>query len=176
MMIDPVIAQIIAYGLFALLLISGIEKFKNQQAFSQVLRGYRLLPIGLISSASLVLPLIEIVLALSVIWVHVKLAALVISALLTVYAAAILINIHRGNLSLDCGCQLSKTRQTITIALVYRNIALASAALILFLPTTDRTLGVYDYVAVAFGSFACILFYMTLNELIANTTSFREIL
>lgn len=174
-MIDPVFSHIISGCFFALLVSSGVEKLRYRQMFSHSLLGYRLLPVGLVPVASIVIPLIEITLALAVIWLEVKLAALLIALLMTLYAAAIFINIKRGNLALDCGCQLGEASQSISLALVYRNLILAASALLLFLPNVDRSLSGYDFTAMTFGFLMCTLFYITVNTLIANATTYREI-
>ncbi len=175
-MMDTVLTHIISIGLFVLLVAAGIDKIKHRQEFVQTLGGYRLLPAGLVPVASVAIPMTEIVLAQVLVWLQAKLVVVAVAALLALYAGAIFINIRRGNLSLDCGCQFGEARQSISMALVYRNLVLAGATLLLLLPTMDRQFGVYDYGAMVFGLLVCTLFYVTVNRLIANATTYREIL
>jgi len=162
-------------GLFVLFVSAGVDKLKNRPAFSQVLTGYQILPAILGPFAAVVIPLAEIILSVAVLRYQSAFASMAIAGLLAVYGFAIFINIRRGNLSLDCGCQFGEARQSISMALVYRNIILVGATLLLLLPAVDRPLGVYDYGAIVFGVLVSALFYITLNKLIANATTYREV-
>jgi len=174
-MLDSVFIHIVSLGLFLLFVSAGFDKFKHRQAFSQVLAGYQILPVSLIPSAVVVIPLAEITLASAVLRSQSTLAVTAIAGLLAVYGVAIFINIRRGNLSLDCGCQFGEVRQSISMALVYRNFFLVGATLLLLLPAVDRLLGAYDYGAIIFGVSMSALFYIIMNKLIANATTYREV-
>lgn len=174
--IDPVFAQILELSLFALLTSSGIEKLKNRNLFSQALIGYQLLSVALIPVFSIIIPLLEISLAVSLLVTDFRPTVFFIAALLAVYASAIYINIRRGNLSLECGCRLGEAHQTISMALVYRNLVLGSGSLMLLLPKGERLIENIDYAAIVFGFLASVLLYVTANLLIASATTYREML
>lgn len=174
-MLDPVFVRILCLGLFVLFISAGFDKLTNRQAFSEVLVGYQILPAGLVRLATVVIPLVEIALAVALLWYQAALVVVAIAGLLAVYGVAILINIRRGNLSLDCGCQFGEARQSISMGLVYRNLGLVCASLLLLLPTVDRLLVSLDYGAIMFGVLLSVLFYITLNKLIANATTYSEV-
>jgi uncharacterized membrane protein YphA (DoxX/SURF4 family) len=173
---DPVFTLIIAFGLSLLFFAAGLQKLLLREAFRQVLAGYRLLPDAVLNLASRVIPITEIALAAGLVYPETRsIAALVSALMLSLYGLSIWINLKRGNLSLDCGCQLGQSGQTISPALVYRNAVLACIALLLFAPQSIREVSIYDYGVVGFGIVMTCLLYAILNTQIANATSFREI-
>jgi hypothetical protein len=174
-MLDPVVTHIISLGLSVLFAASGIEKLAHRQVFVEALVGYQLLPQWLVSVASFAIPMVEVMCALSLTWSDSMLFVIAAAGLLALYGAAIFINIRRGNLSLDCGCQFGETRQSISMALVYRNLFLVLVASLLCLPSGNRLLEVFDYGAIAFWLLVSTLFYITVNRLIANATAYREV-
>jgi hypothetical protein len=173
---DPVFTQITAIALSLLFAAAGLQKLFLKESFRQVLAGYQLLPNRILNLASLVIPITEIALAACLIFPQTRTTgALAAALLLSVYGFSIWVNLKRGNLSLDCGCQLGQSAQTISQALVYRNVMLASVALILLIPQSIREITLYDYGAVAFGLVITCLLYAILNTQIANANFIREI-
>ena len=175
-MIDPVFTNIISLSLSVLLVTAAADKLKNYREFHEVLSAYQLLPEVAVRPCAWLVPALELVLALGLVLSSANYLGAGVAALLAMYAAAILINVQRGNLKLDCGCHFGKTRQSISMSLVYRNLVIAAVALLLLLPTGGRALGAFDYVAVTFGVLASALLYVTTNTLIANSTTYREVL
>lgn len=173
---DPVFTHIIALGLGLLFLAAGLQKLRARESFQQVLLGYQLLPVAVLSLASRVIPVVELALAAGLVYADTRAVAAIASAmLLYLYALSIWINLKRGNIGLDCGCQLGESKQTISYPLIYRNALLACIALLLLLPETTREVALYDYGAMGFGIVMACLLYAVANTQIANTSSFREI-
>jgi len=173
---DPVFTHIVAFGLSLLFLAAGLQKMRSRDSFHQVLSGYQLLPAAALSGASRVVPLVELALAAGLVYTDTRaIAAIGAASLLCLYAASIWINLKRGNIGLDCGCQLGESRQTISYALVYRNALLAGVALLLIAPQSSREVALYDYGATGFGIAIACLLYAIANTQIANASSFREI-
>lgn len=170
---DPVITHILTIAFGLLFLSAGIQKLRNLAQFREILIGYRLLPSRLVRSAGIAVPLLEVALGFGMLFSSLAMAAGAV--LLLVYAVAISINLKRGNVSLDCGCQLGQAEQSISTALVYRNIILAVVSLVTTLPEMNRQLSAYDFGAIAFGLAMCALVYTSCNMLIANDTRFKEI-
>lgn len=170
---DPVITHILTIAFGLLFLSAGIQKLRNLGPFREVLIGYRLIPLRLVRSAGIAVPLLEIFLGFGMLIS--PLAMVAGAVLLLTYAGAIGINLKRGNVSLDCGCQLGQAEQTISTALVHRNIILAVVSLVATLPEIHRPLSAYDFGAIAFGLVMCGLVYTSCNMLIANDTRFKEI-
>lgn len=175
-MIDPVFINIVSISLCLLLVTSALDKLRHPEEFLQVLTAYGVLPGFALRTSSRLIPLLEMLLGIGLHLPAAKLSAVGVAALLSLYGAAMFANIRRGNLSLDCGCQFGSSRQSISIALVYRNLALAGTALLLLLPDAQRHLGAFDYAVVTIGGMAAVLLYVTTNTLISNATNYREVL
>ena len=173
---DPVFSNVIAIGLSVLFASAALHKYQDTERFSQILQGYRVIPATMLPIGSVVIPTIEIFLAVGLLVPQAQfLAALFASATLAVYSGAIWLNVYRGNLTLDCGCQFGTQGTKVSVALVLRNAMLSVAALALILPTTDRALNGLDYGTILFGLVISCLFYLTLNTLIANHSTYQEL-
>lgn len=173
---DPIIHFIIAVGLSLLFTSAAMHKARGLSEFRRVLQGYRLMPPRLIALVSFGVPLVEFVVAIGLIVPGTREMNGVLAAiLLASYGIAIWINLARGNLGLDCGCQFGASKQTISPALVIRNAGLALVALLVILPTAPRELQLYDYSIIVFGLISVSLIYAILNTQIANATRYQEI-
>jgi len=83
---------------------AGTEKISNPSDFSQSIANYKLLPILLVNFFAIILPWIELVSGLLLLFgVAVKENSAIISFLLIVFTIAIVISLFRG-LNIDCGC------------------------------------------------------------------------
>lgn len=127
---DPLIE--IALRLFLALLFAGaaLSKLKSAEEFVGVVRNFRLLPEALADVVARVLPFAELALALGLMWnVTSPYALLAAAALLLVFAFAIGINLARGRTQIDCGCFRTGARQSLSWALVMRNLVLGGLAI-----------------------------------------------
>lgn len=91
------------------------------------------------------------------------------SSTLLLYAAAMGLNLLRGNTRMDCGCGWGPSRATIRPALVLRNVLLAIVALAIVLPGTDRALSVLDIASVVIATLTVALLYAAGERLLAIT-------
>ena len=91
--------------------------------------------------------------------------ALAIAGQLLLYAAAMAINLARGNNQLDCGCNWGSLKQTVGAPLVYRNVLLALLASVLSLPASTRAWQGLDVLTVAAGIVMAGLRYAAANRL-----------
>jgi cobalt-zinc-cadmium efflux system protein len=102
-----------------LFLYASIDKILHPGAFAEIVYNYHILPDGLIYVAAVVLPWSELVLGLFLVldlWLLG--AALVSSALLAVFLAAIAFNMGRG-LDVSCGCFASATESVTPTTMFY---------------------------------------------------------
>ena len=76
-------------------------------------------------------------------------AAFAAVALLSLYSAAIAINLARGRRHIDCGCLGPASGQGLTPWLLIRNAALVAGSAAVLLPTTGRELIWIDAVTLA---------------------------
>ncbi len=108
---------------------AGASKLRHRTLLPGVIANYRLLPDALVGPVAVLLPLVELAVGLALLAGEPLAAPLAAMALLLVFAAAMGINIRRGRQMIDCGCGHSQLRQTLSWALVARNVALAAALL-----------------------------------------------
>lgn len=118
------------------LILGGSLKLKDLDGFAKLLRQYRVLPKLGSSVLGYSLPFLEtlfgtaIALGLGQPW-----ASIGGCLLFVMFSAAIAVNLSRKRHYLQCGCFGTKSGRTLSGALVYRNLALAAAALYSALPT-----------------------------------------
>lgn len=83
---------------------AGAEKISDPEAFAISISNYRLLPIPSINIFAIVLPWIEIVAGILLLFgISVKDNSKIITTMLIVFTIAIVISLFRG-LDIDCGC------------------------------------------------------------------------
>jgi hypothetical protein len=141
MSIDLVIAWALRVGLALLFVGAAWHKLSDRARFEAAIRAYALLPTRASAPASWLLPAFEGAIALALLvpaWQRPATAAA--AALLSLYTAAIAINLARGRRRIDCGCFSSRSATPISGTLVARNGALIGATCLLLLPVRMRPL------------------------------------
>jgi hypothetical protein len=174
--LDPVIQISVAYALAVLWLFGGVHKVMRFRRFSATVREYHLLPDSLSAPSAAIVAALEIGLASALFTQIGRSAALGGSAgLLTLYAAAIGVNLLRGRRHIDCGCLGPGDRQPLSEWLVGRNLVLGAAALVGLLPAQPRALVWVD--AISIGATVCVLaaFYAAANGLIFNARELNRL-
>jgi len=85
-------------------IIAGAEKIANPENFALSISNYRLFPVYSINIFAVVLPWIEIISGILLLFgIAVKENSTIILTLLLIFTSAIVISLFRG-LSIDCGC------------------------------------------------------------------------
>ncbi|MEH3106907.1 MAG: methylamine utilization protein MauE [Sphingomonas fennica] len=147
----------------------GIAKLRHRAELPAVIANYRLLPPAAIRPAAALLPPAELLLATALLaggraaaW-----AALPAAALLTIFAAAMAINIRRGRARIDCGCGIGGLHQPLRMALVRRNLLLAAALLPLLPASFAGPLDGLTHLAAAAAGGAAFLLLLLLDALLA---------
>jgi hypothetical protein len=169
MPLDPVI-QHLACTLLAIVFASAAwHKLRDLLAFELALDAYALLPSTLVRPFAWILPLLEVMAAVTLLLTPTRAAGGVLAlALLGLVTGAVTINLLRGRTDVGCGCGGIEDEQTLSWALVARNALLALAGLAAFVPTGARALTWLDHVSVAGGAVALFLVVALANQLIAN--------
>ncbi len=172
-MLDPLIVKTISIGLGLMFLLAGYYKFVEAAQFRVTLLEYQVLPESLVSPASRIVPIVEILLGGAWLsgWNQGGMAAIASAALLGLYASAISINLFRGRVHFDCGCGFggkSDNEQYLSGGLVVRNLVLISATLTTTLPVRERALGVGDYITLVAALLATALLFGAANQLLSN--------
>jgi hypothetical protein len=174
--VDPVLRIALALGLGWVLLEAGLHKLRNLPHFAAVIDDYRLLPAG--AGRVLVRPLgvLEALVAVSLLVPLTHRTGLLGAALLfALYFCAMGVNLARGRREIDCGCGAPGQGQVISVALLARNALLAVAALWLALaPAVTRQTVWLDWVVALGAGATLVIFYVTINLLLANRQLLRR--
>jgi hypothetical protein len=175
-MIDPVIEISIRLALALLFAGAAWHKASNLHRFEAVVRGYHLLPAPWLPAASRLLPLVEAVLALGLVYGPSGLvAACGAATLLLIYAAAIAVNIVRGQRDIDCGCFASSSRAPLSPGLVGRNLGLTAASLLTLAPQRARTLVWIDWLTVGMTLIVLSLLWLASQRLAQTAPALRRL-
>jgi heme O synthase-like polyprenyltransferase len=171
--IDPAIASALALALAGIWLDAAIPKSRDPRHFARAVESYALLPkrLSVLVAASLLLA--ELSIAALLLLGACQLAArdgaaLASAALLSLYAAAITLNLARGRSNLDCGCRASAERP-LSRGLVARNAALACASALIAAPGIERSLGPIDALTIGAGGLTLFALYSAADTALANS-------
>ena len=166
-MIDPLITIVIATSLAILFLLAARHKISAPRWFEAQLAAYRLVPDSLLTPTARVLPWIEVAVALGMLFDLTRpFAAITAALLLSVYAAAMAINLRRGRSAIDCGC--GDTPQPLSSLLILRNTVLALGAILLLAPVATRQLSPLDMLFALLFVAICSLGYTMMEHLSRN--------
>jgi len=105
-------------------LYAGILKISDPSGFSDAINNYDLLPLIFVNFFAIILPWIELVAGLFLLFgISVKENSFIISVLLIVFILAIVISIGRG-LNIECGCFGTSSGTKVGIIKLVENIVL----------------------------------------------------
>jgi len=91
-------------ALGVIFVVAALPKIVDPPSFAHMIYNYKLLPSPLINLAALVLPWIELLAGIALIFgIWKETARTIIGGMLVVFIVAIAINLARGN-AIDCGC------------------------------------------------------------------------
>jgi hypothetical protein len=148
-------------------LLAALQKSRVWRLLPGVIANYRLLPGWAVLPAAVMLPPLELLLAISLLSGQLRpwpeLAAI---ALLMLFAAAIAINVTWGRVYIDCGCGQAFLAQHLSRPLVARNLVLATLLLPSFLPPAPVSKpALLSAVAAGLGFFLLYLLFNLLDAL-----------
>jgi uncharacterized membrane protein YphA (DoxX/SURF4 family) len=126
--IAPPLALVCRLVLALLFLYAAIEKIIDPQTFATAIYYYQLMPDFAINLMAVVLPILELLLALSFVsGIYLRGASLISALLFLVFATALSINLARG-LDISCGC-FGKSSETINSLYLVRDLSLCLMSL-----------------------------------------------
>jgi hypothetical protein len=161
--------MVVACALAVLWLTATAQKLTNFTMFRATLEEYQVLPPLLALPTAVIVVGLEMGLGIALLAPLGRSPALLGSAALQVlYAAAIGMNLLRGRRHIDCGCSGPGLRQPLGGWLVWRNLALAAAALAGALPVEARTLRWIDVISILAAVGILATLYAAANRLISN--------
>jgi uncharacterized membrane protein YphA (DoxX/SURF4 family) len=168
-MIDPVISVTIRLALALLFAAAAWHKLSNHLGFAATVRGYRLLPDRWLRLAAWFFPVVELGIAIGLLYPPAKEAAVFAAVpLLSLYSFAIWQNLTPDGRQIDCGCFASSTKVPLSGWLVARNIVLMLASCVLVMPIRGRALIWVDGLTVLAALFTLWVLW-TAGERLAST-------
>src|SRR5277367_4901344 len=169
MTLDPAIGALITAAVALLFASAGVHKLRDLKGFDAIFSAYGLMPIVSRTRITWVVPMLEMSVAAGLsVKISRPFAAALAMVLLSGYAAAIAINLKRGRRDLACGCGGPDERRTIAPWMVWRNGLIVLGAALVFVPWSNRPLGVWDAITVAFGVMTVALLYLCIDQLLGN--------
>ncbi len=175
-MTDPAVTWMLAVAVAMLFAASAAMKFADLDQFAAALENYRILPAGLVTPASWMIPLLEALASAGLLLPAARAEACLLTAvLLAIFTAAVAINLARGRREIDCGCFGPALRQALSGWLLVRNSVLLAAVAAIALPARVRPLGWVDFATVVFGAITLDILYVSMNYLLANAPRIREL-
>lgn len=101
---NPYAALIARLIIGAVFIFAGIEKIASPEAFAKSIQNYQILPIAIINIMALILPWLELIAGLFLVFgIRIKSSSAIVGGLLVIFIIAILSAMMRG-LNIDCGC------------------------------------------------------------------------
>jgi len=166
--LDP-LAVAIAAAVLVLVFVRGLwHKLAEHGAFRVTLAEYGLLPERLVPVAALAIAIAELAVIAGLVAPATRpAAALGAAILLALYGAAIAINLHRGHVTLDCGC--GGPGYGLSWLLVARNGALIAAAALAAMPASPRDLGAADAGILALAAVTIWLLIAGIEQAASNS-------
>ena len=176
MTLDPVIALVASLLMAAIFAAGAIDKLRFPALFAAIVQAYGLLPGILVTPVAWGVALMEagiaVALCLPAAWPWAQWAGL---CLLVIVTTAVVVNLLRGQVGIDCGCGGASADQELSWALVWRNLALAALIALPLADRTERTLGLGDGLLGIFAVLAGFGLYAGVNQLLANAPRLRDL-
>ena len=102
--LDSAAVLIIRLALGSLFLYVSIDKITDPSKFALIIHNYRILPVEIINAVALIVPWIEAVLGIALIFgIWIEASALLLSGIIVVFIVLLMTAIIRG-LNIQCGC------------------------------------------------------------------------
>jgi uncharacterized membrane protein len=174
--VDPAASWTISIALAVVFGASAAIKFSESGEFRAAVENYRIVPESFAASVAAIVPIAELAGAGGILIPrsHAAAAALLL-ILLAVFTLAIVANLMRGRLHVDCGCFGPALRQPLSWWLPLRNAILMALAAIAILPTADRRMTPLDLATVFFAAATALALYLAANYLLANFPRMRAL-
>jgi len=173
---DPAASWTISIALALVFGASAAIKFEDFDEFRAAVANYRIVPERPSAAVAVLVPVTEASGAVGILIppTHYAAAALLLG-LLAIFTAAIVVNLMRGRLHVDCGCFGPALRQPLSWWLPARNLILMALATIAILPTDTRLMTPLDDSTILFGSVTVVVLYLAGNYLLANLPRLRTL-
>jgi hypothetical protein len=166
--VDPVFPLLAIASLALLFGSAALAKLRDRTRFAAVLEAYDVLPVSIAKVLAVVLPFIELAVAMGLFVTQFRsVAAGAAGTLLLIYGAGIAWNLARGRRDIDCGCEGFGQRRPIAPWMLFRNALLIVVAALAGAVPTARPVVLTDVLTIAGGLAVFVLVYFAADRLLA---------
>lgn len=175
---DPVLVQVYWVSLGIIFLMGAIHKLKDLALFGAVVDSYQLVPYAMVSVSAYTIVLMESVAGLLLLLPMESrtLAWSLSMVLLVLTTVPVIINLLRGHIPADCGCQGGELPQPLSWGLVIRNIVLILLLTWAGQEPSARVGGIEDGVTLVGGTIALVGIYSMINHLLSHRVMAQAII
>lgn len=129
------IARIVVALMF---IIVGVGKITHPDEFAREISNYQLLPILFINPLAVVLPWLEVITGMMILFgIQIRANAFIVSLMLIAFTTAIIIAVAKG-LSINCGCYSQIAVQKVGLPKILENTGLIILSLILVFTENNK--------------------------------------
>lgn len=161
------VARLTVAAIFAL---AAIHAMRDWAVFAGIVEQYRIAPRRLSAIIAWTVPPLELAAAAALL-VPSRAGAILGLCLMASFTAAIILNIARGRVSIDCGCG-GVSGQTLSRGLVLRNAGVMAGLAVAWGTPTRGTVEGMTAIGVICASAALIALYFAANQLMRNLQQF----
>ena len=147
------------------------HKLYSIKKFLQVVAGYQLVPAPLLAIVAVVIPLLELVLVVGLLYPVSRIpAAFCAAGLVFFYGVVMAVNLYRGNAAIDCGCQWGEGSMGLSYWHVVRNAIVVSLVLLAIMPGygSSAAMALTHYIPATALALVILIFYRCFEGLLAN--------
>jgi uncharacterized membrane protein YphA (DoxX/SURF4 family) len=168
-MLDPIVGYLIVVSFALLFARAGIHKLRGLDRFVDAFSDYRVMPATLNRPVALAIPILELAIAMLLLWGPGRRLALLggIGVLIT-YAAGMALNLARGKRDLECGCGGGYERRSIAAWMVWRNLLLVLPLCIALMSWSTRSFDLSDILTLTGGLTVCATLYTAIDRLLGD--------
>ncbi len=168
-LLDPTVGYLILADIALLFGSASVHKLRRMARFTEIFVAYRVLPEPLSRRMGWLIPVAELMAAVTLLWVPTRpLAAAPAAVILMAYAAALGLNLARRRRDLDCGCTTTQDRRPIAPWMVCRNLLLAGFVGVTALPWSLRSLDPADFLTLTGGVVVSVALYAAVDRLLGE--------
>lgn len=144
----PVIILAARLVLGSVFVIAGVEKIVNPNAFAKAINNYQMLPYNTLNLVALILPWLEVLSGVFLIFgVRLRASSALVAAMLVVFLIAIGTAMARG-LSIECGCYSQGGGEKVGWKKVFEDVALLVLAIQIFVAASVHDVLPFSFEAV----------------------------
>ena len=165
------IARATSAAIFAL---AAIHAMREWAVFGAIVEEYRLVPRPLALIAARILPPLELIVAAALLLPTAsRIGAVLGFCLMLLFTAAIIVNIARGRVSIDCGCG-GAAGQRLSVGLVLRNVGMLLVLATACMAPPRGAVDAMSAVRMVGASLALVGLYFAASQLMKNSQSLNE--